>query len=62
MIKHKNSVQIVDNIINSYNHMLRALSMLIGKKFFPENEEQFNNWFINNEKVIIKNRNKLSNY
>ena len=32
MIKHKNSVQIVDNIINSYNHMLRALSMLIGKK------------------------------
>ena len=32
MIKHKNSVQIVNNIINSYNHMLRALSMLIGKK------------------------------
>ena len=32
MIKHKNSVQIVSNIINSYNHMLRTLSMLIGKK------------------------------
>ena len=32
MIEYKNSTQIVRNLINSYNHMLRSLSMLIGKK------------------------------
>jgi len=32
LIKHKNSIQIVGNIINSFNHLLRALTILIKEK------------------------------
>ena len=32
MVKNANSVQIINNIINSYNHLLRGLSMLVNKK------------------------------
>lgn len=32
MVKNANSVQIINNIINSYNHLLRGLSLLVNKK------------------------------
>ena len=34
IVEHKNSVQIISNLINSYNHLLRTISMMIGKKIF----------------------------
>ena len=49
-------------IINSPFELSPCFNMLIGKEFFPENEIQFNNWFIDDKKNIIKNKNKLSNY
>ena len=32
MVKNANSVQIINNIINSYNHLLRGISLLVNKK------------------------------
>ena len=32
MVKNANSVQIINNIINSYNHLLRSISLLVNKK------------------------------
>lgn len=34
IVEHKNSVQIISNLINSYNHLLKSISMMIGKKVF----------------------------
>lgn len=34
IVEHKNSVQIISNLINSYNHLLKTISMMIGKKIF----------------------------
>lgn len=32
MVKNANSVQIINNIINSFNHILRSISLLVNKK------------------------------
>ena len=34
IVEHKNSVQIISNLINSYNHLLKTISMMVGKKVF----------------------------
>ncbi len=53
MIEHKNSSQIVRNIINSYNHMLRTLSMLIGKKIIHYDLKGTNILFDNVKQVPL---------
>jgi serine/threonine protein kinase len=53
MIEHKNSAQIVRNIINSYNHMLRTLSMLIGKKLIHYDLKGTNILFDNVKQVPL---------
>lgn len=53
MIEHKNSAQIVRNIINSFNHMLRTLSMLIGKKLIHYDLKGTNILFDNVKQVPL---------
>jgi len=53
-------------IINSPFEIVPCFNMLIGKiknrPFFPEMQEDFENWFIDTKKLKIKNKSKLSNY
>jgi len=49
-------------IINNPFELTGCFNMLYGFKFFPEIKQDFDNWFINQEKLKIKNRSKFSNF
>ena len=34
IVEHRNSVQIISNLISSYNHLLKSISMMVGKNIF----------------------------
>ena len=49
-------------IINSPFEIAPCLNMLFGKSFFPEIEEDFQEWFVDGEKFDVKNKQKFTNY
>ena len=53
-------------IINNPFEIVPCFNMLMGKvkngPFFPETQEDFDNWFIDKKKLSVKNKDKLSNY
>ena len=49
-------------IINNPFELVGCFNMLYGFKFFPEIKQDFNEWFIDYEKLKVKNSSKFSNF